>query len=85
MHLIWENLIPNLIDFWIGTFKGLDHAGKDYVIKQHVWEEVGASIAACGTTIPLAFGALVPNIATKQYIMSAETYTNWLLSFLSFV
>ena len=25
MHLIWENLIPNLIEFWIGEFKDLDH------------------------------------------------------------
>jgi hypothetical protein len=32
MHLIWENLIPNLILFWTGEFKDLDHQGKSYVI-----------------------------------------------------
>ena len=29
MHLIWENLIPNLIEFWTGTFKSLGHEDKD--------------------------------------------------------
>jgi hypothetical protein len=65
MHLIWENLIPNLIEFWTATFKDVDHTGKDYVIEKCVWEEVGAATAACGATIPSVFGAPVPDIATK--------------------
>ena len=32
MHLIWENLICNLIEFWTSTFKDLDHQDKDYFI-----------------------------------------------------
>jgi hypothetical protein len=24
MHLVWENLIPNLILFWSGCYKGMD-------------------------------------------------------------
>jgi hypothetical protein len=79
MHLIWENLIPNLIEFWTATFKDLDHADKDYVIEKHVWEEVGAATAACGATIPSAFGAPVPDIATKRHLMNAEMYSNWML------
>ena len=79
MHLIWENLIPNLIEFWTGAFKNLVHEGKDYVIASHVWEEVGAATAACGQTIPSVFGAPVPNIATKRHLMNAEMYTNWTL------
>ena len=65
MHLTWENLIPNLIEFWTGMFKDLDHQGKDYVIELHVWNEIGAATAACGATIPATFGAVVPNTATK--------------------
>ena len=79
MHLIWENLIPNLIDFWTGTFKDLDHEGKDYVIEPHVWNEIGATTAACGAMIPATFGAAVPNIATKQSQMNAEMCSNWTL------
>jgi hypothetical protein len=79
MHLIWENLIPNLILFWTDEFKDLDHHGKDYVIEPKIWEAVGAATAACGATIPAAFGAVVPNIATKRSQMSAEMYANWTL------
>jgi hypothetical protein len=30
MHLIWENLIPNLIEFWTATFKNLDMNAEMY-------------------------------------------------------
>src|SRR6266498_2245281 len=79
MHLIWENLIPNLIEFWTGAFKDLDHEGKDYLIEPHIWGEIGAATATSRATIPSAFGALVPNIATKRHEMSAEMYANWTL------
>jgi len=79
MHLIWENLIPNLIDFWTGDFKNLDHEDEGYFIEPHIWNEIGAATAACKATIPSAFGAPVPNIATKQSPMSAEMCANWTL------
>jgi tnp2 family transposase len=79
MHLIWENLIPNLIEFWTGEFKKLDHEDEGYFIEPHIWDEIGAATAACKATIPAAFGAPVPNIATKQSPMSAEMYANWTL------
>ena len=79
MHLIWENLIPNLIKFWTGTFQGLKHEGKDYLIEPHIWEEIGAATAASCAMIPSAFGAPVPDIAKKQHEMSAEMYANWTL------
>ena len=79
MHLIWENLIPNLIEFWTGEFKDLDHQGEGYFIEPHIWNEIGDATAACRMTIPAAFGAPVPNIATKRSQMSAEMYANWML------
>ena len=79
MHLIWENLIPNLIDFWTGKFKHLGHEGEGYLIEEHIWEEIGAATAACGVTIPSAFGAPVPDIAKKRFQMNAEMYANWTL------
>ena len=36
-------------------------------------------MAACRVTILAAFGAPVPNVATKQSQMSAEMYANWTL------
>jgi hypothetical protein len=79
MHLIWENLIPNLIDFWTGTFKNLNHENRGLLYREHIWEEIGAATAACGATIPSAFGAPVPNIATNRSLMNAEMYANWTL------
>jgi hypothetical protein len=32
MHLIWTNLIPNLILLWTGNFKDLDHDDEGYVL-----------------------------------------------------
>jgi hypothetical protein len=78
MHLIWENLIPNLIEFWTGTFKDLDHEGKDYIIEPHIWTQIGSATAACGATIPSVFGARVPDIAASQP-MTAEMWANWTL------
>ena len=79
MHLIWENLIPNLIEFWTGEFKDLDHQGEGYFIEPHVWNAIGAATAACRATIPATFGAPVPNIVTGRSQMSAEMYANWTL------
>ena len=58
IHLIWENLIPNLILFWTGEFKDLDHQDKSYVTAPHIWNMVGITTAACGATIPAVFLSL---------------------------
>ena len=40
MHLIWMNLISNLVLLWTGKFKDLDHNGQDYMIIKTVWEAI---------------------------------------------
>jgi len=79
MHLIWENLIPNLVLFWTGNFKDLNHQGRGYVIETRIWKEIGAATEACHATIPAAFGASIPNIAVKGSVMTAEMWANWTL------
>lgn len=79
MHLIWANLIPNLIRLWTGKFKDLDHAGQDYVIVKTVWEAIGEATFQAGGTIPAAFGSRVPNIALERAHMICETYSIWTL------
>jgi hypothetical protein len=79
MHLIWANLIPNLILLWTGKFKDLDHDGQDYVIRQTVWNAIGDSTFQAGETIPAAFGSRVPNIASEKAHMICETYSIWTL------
>jgi hypothetical protein len=79
MHLIWANLIPNLILLWTRKFKDLDHDGQDYVIMQTVWNAIGEATSQAGRTIPAAFGSRVPNIALEKSHMIAETYSIWTL------
>jgi hypothetical protein len=79
MHLIWENLIPNLISFWTGEFKDLDHDGKGYVLEPSVWQAICAASAAAGDTLPSAFGARVPNFSRGGVQISAEIRSVWTL------
>jgi hypothetical protein len=77
MHLIWENLVKNLFQFWTGTFKNLDH--KAYQIPDDHWKHVGNESAALGHTIPLAFGPPPPNVATNKQSWTADSRSFWTL------
>ncbi|TDL18506.1 hypothetical protein BD410DRAFT_816196 [Rickenella mellea] len=78
MHLIWLNLVPNLVLLFTGNFKEL---GSDdpYVLPPTVWEAIGTATAESGHTIPSAFGARVPNIAKEKQYFTAETWSFWSL------
>jgi hypothetical protein len=77
MHLIWENLIDNLIMLWTGKFKGLDEGKEQYEIEASVWDAIGTATARSGSTIPSAFGARPPNFANQKSACSAETWSFW--------
>lgn len=79
MHLIWENVIPNLVLHWTGEYKGLDSGREPYQLSSAVWEAVGEKTASAGSTIPSAYGARVPNIAKERYLLSAEMWSFWSL------
>jgi len=78
MHLIFENLIPNLALLWSGNFKNLDK-NQPFVFSKTVWEAIGATAAASRSTMPSSYGAAVPNIATDRSTFSAETWSQWAL------
>ena len=40
MHLIFENLFPNLTRHYTGTFKNLDSGVEDYELSKEVWSEI---------------------------------------------
>lgn len=79
MHLIWENLVKNLVLHWTGDFKGLDSGVELYELPKAIWEVIGESTAASGLTIPSAYGSRVPNIATNRSYCSAEMWSFWTL------
>lgn len=78
MHLIWENLIPNLISLWTGTFKGLDQGKHAYKFPPSVWEAIGEATVRAGDTIPSAFGPRMANIA-KDRSAPADAWSIWTL------
>ena len=78
MHLIFENLVPNLIRHYTGEFKGLDAGTESYELQKSVWEAIGDTAARSGDTIPSDFGAWVPNICTERSNMTAETWSIWI-------
>ena len=78
MHLIWENLIPNLVLFWSGQYKGMDE-GQQYVLSPHIWEAVGATSAAATRTIPSSFGSSIPNPAKDCSFFTSSTWSVWSL------
>lgn len=77
MHLIWENLITNLVLLWTGSYKGLDQGIESYQLSKSVWDAIGEATAASGSNIPSAFGTRVPNIATDQSYYTAEMWSFW--------
>ena len=78
MHLVWENLIPNLVLFWSGHYKGMDE-GQPYVLSPHIWEEVGVTSAAATRTIPSSFGSPIPNPANDRSYTTSSTWSVWSL------
>ncbi|KAH6897835.1 hypothetical protein BKA70DRAFT_1031463, partial [Coprinopsis sp. MPI-PUGE-AT-0042] len=77
MHLLLENIIPNLISLWTGKFKGLDTGTEDYEIAPAVWEQIGEETADAVKTIPSVFVRELKNIAKDRQYFTAEAYCFW--------
>jgi hypothetical protein len=75
MHLLFENLVPNMIRHWIGEFKGLDQGEGTY---QQEWATVGQLTAQATHTIPSAFVGTLPNIAMDRILCKAKAYAFWI-------
>lgn len=79
MHLIFENLIPNMVNIWQHLFDPSLPDDDDFVIPPEVWKLIAEAGASSGTTIPSAFGAKIPNIVTERHFFTAEKWLSWTL------
>jgi hypothetical protein len=77
MHLFFENIVPNLILFWTGQFKGLDQGSGDYQLSEDIWACIGRETAQSVSTIPAAFVGTLPDIAQDRNLYKAEAYSFW--------
>jgi Transposase family tnp2 len=79
MHLIFKNVIKNLILLWTGKFKGLDKGTRQYHLMPKVWEAIGTATTASGLIIPYVFGAQPPNFCDDKMACTADTWSFWML------
>ncbi|EUC56281.1 transposase family Tnp2 protein [Rhizoctonia solani AG-3 Rhs1AP] len=79
MHLLFENLVPNMIKLWTGKFKGLDQGSGNYELEKDVWVLVGKLTAAVLRTVPSSFVGTMPDIAQDESLYKAEAYSFWFI------
>jgi hypothetical protein len=77
MHLLLENVVKNLVNLWMGKFKGLDTGTEDYIIPDHIWKDIGLETVAAIRNIPSAFVRSLGNIAEDQSNYTAEGWAFW--------
>ncbi|KAG9080681.1 hypothetical protein FRC06_006281, partial [Ceratobasidium sp. 370] len=78
MHLLFENLVPNMIWHWTGKFKWLDQGNGAYELAPGDWEEIGRCTAQATRTIPSAFIGTIPDIAEDGNLFKAEAHSFWI-------
>ncbi|QRW02701.1 Transposase family tnp2 [Ceratobasidium sp. AG-Ba] len=79
MHLIFENLVPNMILHWTGEFKDVNQGTGAYRLAKEDWVEIGKLTAGAGKTIPSAFVGTLPDIAKDRKLYKAEAFSFWFL------
>lgn len=78
MHLMFENIVPNLIRHWTGAFKGLDQGTGHYQLSPELWATIGSETAAATKTLPSEFVGTLPDIAQDISLYKAEAYSFWI-------
>jgi hypothetical protein len=78
MHLIYENLVKNLLLLWTATFKDLDHDDHGYHVLKTVWDAIGEATKSSKATIPAAYGAAPPDPTEERSQMTADNWSFWI-------
>lgn len=76
MHMIWINLIPQLVDLWTNNFNALDAGAENYLIGPQLWNDLGGICESSGDTIPSSFGCRVPHLKKRGNFI-AESWSLW--------
>jgi len=79
MHLLYENVVKNLVYLWKGKFKGLDEGTQDYIISKHIWKQIGQETVATIRDVPSAFVRSLGNIHDDQANYTAEGWAFWFM------
>ncbi|TEB30805.1 hypothetical protein FA13DRAFT_1754946 [Coprinellus micaceus] len=77
MHLLLENVVPNLIDLWMGRFKNLDAGIEDYIISSDLWTKIAQETCAAVQHIPVDFVRDLKDLVVRRSMWTAEAYCFW--------
>jgi hypothetical protein len=85
MHALYENIMPQLLSLWQGTYKTGQILGSDkakhqdaFVLPKGVWATIAKEIASSNHTTPAQTAPRVGDI-TKKSFWTAETYSYFLM------
>ncbi|KAG8718555.1 hypothetical protein FRC09_012480 [Ceratobasidium sp. 395] len=73
MHMIWINLVPQLVNLWIGKFNKIGEGKEKYRISSGPYSKLGDICSNSGLTIPTSFGCCVPHLS-KHSTFTAESW-----------
>jgi len=79
MHLLFENIVKNLVYMWMGKFKGLDAGSEEYIIPPAIWKEIGQETVDAVKDIPSAFVRSLGNLAEDSSYFTAEGWAFWFM------
>lgn len=79
MHLLWENVIPNLQELWTGKFKGMDAGTSDFKLDPETIKIIGDLGEKAGSFVLYAFGACPKNWASDKVSWAAKSCSFWTL------
>lgn len=78
MHLLFENLAPNLVLLWKGIYKNLDSSEDPYVLDEKVWETIGKETIGSIRTTPSSMVRAMPDIFLHATKYTAESWAFWI-------
>ena len=79
MHLLYENVLKNLILLWTNNYKDINVGTGNYVIDATVWDANGVATALACDTIPSVYSARMGSVAQDNSTFTADNYSFWAL------
>ncbi|KAL1684479.1 hypothetical protein GGG16DRAFT_68217 [Schizophyllum commune] len=79
MHLVFENVMKQLILLWTDGIKDLGEGKVKYHLLKDVWAAIGEATGLSGKTIPSMFTGSPPNCAEPKGAATADSWSFWLL------
>lgn len=74
MHQLFENLCPNMVDHWRGTFTQLNSTRDVYYITPAAWKLINANTLASARLTPSWMIRLIQDLSSK---LTAESWAFW--------